>query len=574
MTASEGQRGRAIVAAMPLVHRCAVPSAFVGLLLSACANTHARAPADAPADAPTSPSPTSDGVAAPASDGAPTADPAAPAADATPQQPPLFAELPDALLLARWSEGVEAADVENDGDLDLFFADGPAFDRPGPKQQNQLEINRLDEAARAFSNESVLRLGRHASHAKMVVTGDVDGDGFVDALFCNAFNTDAPSLFHNRGAAQPGWFDHESAERGFTTPYNSGSAQFGDVDDDGDLDLVLCDSGEHILAGAGAAPHLFLNDGRGVFTERADLLPAPVKKARVDVQLADLDGDFDLDALFANRAENEGGNHDLLLNDGRGRFTPVAGAVPDASKNVYEIEVGDLDDDSDLDLFFLSLSDYSEGPAENRLVPHGELVFAPGTALGGLDDNEAALLDFDMDGDFDVIVGSLAGEEKVLRNDGGFAFTELDVPITGVEDPTLDITIADVDRDGRHDLVTAQGEGNPALYRNRVYLGTGPRDERAPRVVRVSSGRFDERTGEWVVHVQVRDEVMDDGQDWVRGSARVRLDGASRDARATRSAAGLWRFAVPCTSADHGRTALFEFTFEDAAGNTTTARSL
>jgi hypothetical protein len=31
---------------------------------------------------------------------------------------------------------------------------------------------------------------------------------------------------------------------------------------------------------------------------------------------------------------------------------------------------------------------------------------------------------------------------------------------------------------------------------------------------------------------------------------------------------------VPCTSADHGRTALFEFTFEDAAENTTTARSL
>lgn len=572
MTSSEGQRGRAIVAAMPLVQLRAGSSAFFVALLAACSNTRSG-PEESPTAAPSGQEALPDASAAPVeatpAAGAEGAEQASAPTEAEPQVPPLFAELADALLVSRWSEGVAAADVENDGDLDLFFADGPAFDRPGQKLQNQLEINRLDEPVRAFSNESVLRLGRHGSHAKMVVTGDIDGDGFVDALFCNAFNTDPPSLYHNRGAAQPGWFDHESAARGFTTPYNSGSGQFGDVDDDGDLDLVLCDSGEHILAGAGAAPHLFLNDGRGVFTERADLLPAPVKMARVDVQLADLDGDFDLDALFANRAENAGGNHDLLLNDGRGSFTPVAGAVPDASKNVYEIEVGDLDGDSDLDLFFLSLSDYSEGPAENRLRPDGALVFTAGTPLGSLDDNEAALLDHDMDGDFDVVVGSLAGEEKVLRNDGGFAFTQLDVPITGVEDPTLDLTVADIDRDGRFDLVTAQGEGNPARYTNRIFLGTGARDTRAPRVVGVSEGRFDERSNEWVVHVLVRDEVMDDGEDWVSASARVRHGGEERAARATRSTAGLWRFATPCTDADHGRTAEFQFTFTDAAGNTT-----
>jgi hypothetical protein len=558
---------------MPLVHSRATSSALVVAVLAACSNTR-TVPEDPPASAalPEGVQDAPSNEASPAAEGAAEgAAQAGDAADAAPQVPPLFAELEGALLVSRWSEGVAAADVENDGDLDLFFADGPAFDRPGQKLQNQLEINRLDEAVRAFSNESVLRLGRHASHAKMVVTGDIDGDGFQDALFCNAFNTDPPSLYHNRGAVQPGWFDHESAARGFTTPYNSGSGQFGDVDDDGDLDLVLCDSGEHILAGAGAAPHLFLNDGRGVFTERADLLPAPVKMARVDVQLADLDGDFDLDALFANRAENAGGNHDLLLNDGRGSFTPVSGAVPDASKNVYEIEVGDLDGDSDLDLFFLSLSDYSEGPAENRLVPDGALVFTAGTPLGALDDNEAALLDHDMDGDFDVVVGSLAGEEKILRNDGAFAFTQLDVPITGVEDPTLDLAVADIDRDGRFDIVTAQGEGNPARYTNRIFLGTGARDTRAPRVVGVSEGRFDERSNEWVVHVLVRDEVMDDGEDWVTASARVRLSGEERAARATRSAAGVWRFATPCTGADHGRTARFQFTFVDAAGNTTTA---
>jgi len=498
-------------------------------------------------------------------DAAPSGDVGDAAAEA-----PLFATMVDQLPLSRWTEGVEPADVDRDGDLDLFFADGPAFVAPGPKQQNQLEINRLDEVVAAWSNESVLRLGAHASHAKMVVTGDVDGDGWVDALFCNAFRTDPPFLYHNRGASAPGWFDLESEQRGFTTAFNSGSGQFGDVDDDGDLDLVLCDSGEHLLMGEGAAPHLFLNDGRGHFTERADLLPAPVKRARVDVQLADLDGDFDLDALFANRAENAGGNHDLLLNDGSGRFTPLVGAVPDASKNVYEIEVGDLDGDRDLDLFFLSLSDYSEGPADNRLVPDGELVFRAGAPLGDLDDNEAALIDYDMDGDYDVLVGSLAGEEKLLWNDGDFAFRQHAGPVTGVEDPTLDIAVADVDGDGRYDLVTAQGEGDPSRYTNRVHLGRGPKDTRPPRIVAVSAGSFRAATREWVVHVQVRDEVMDDGQDWVVAEARARIgDRPWGAARATRMGAGLWRLASACESEAEGRRIAFEFAATDAAGNRT-----
>src|SRR5688572_7317762 len=103
---------------------------------------------------------------------------------------------------ARWSEGVEAADVDHDGDLDLFVADGEGFSSAGAKRQNLLVINKLVESGPGiFVDESVARLGTHLSNAKGVITGDVDGDGWVDAIFLNAFRTDLPSLYVNRGAA-------------------------------------------------------------------------------------------------------------------------------------------------------------------------------------------------------------------------------------------------------------------------------------------------------------------------------------------------------------------------------------
>src|SRR5688572_1461742 len=210
-----------------------------------------------------------------------------------------FTEQPGMLPgTATWSEGVEACDVDRDGDLDLFVADGEGFSSASfaTKRQNVLLINKkIESGILSFADESVARLGVHVSYAKTVCTGDVNGDGWPDALFVNVFNTDTPSLYINQGAANPGVFTHESAARGLTTPYNGGGGQFGDLDNDGDLDLIISDSGVSYHGGAGGKPHLFLNDGLGFFTESAASLNAPTKNTQMDVSLVDLDNDFDLD---------------------------------------------------------------------------------------------------------------------------------------------------------------------------------------------------------------------------------------------------------------------------------------
>ncbi len=415
----------------------------------------------------------------------------------------------------RWTEGVEAVDVDQDGDLDLCFSEGEGFSGPGAQRQQVLLINQFVETGSlTFTNESVDRLGVQLAHGRGVTHGDVNGDGWVDLLYVNAFNSDTPFLFINRGAAQPGFFDMESATRGFTENLSSGGAQFGDLDDDGDLDVIICDSGNSYLGGAGDEPRLFFNDGSGNFTEDAASLNAPTKRAHMDVHLVDLDGDWTVDFVGINRATNGGGNHYVMLNNGAGTFTDASSIFDNTSGSVYEAEVGDLDGDDDVDLYFVSLSGFSEGPMENTLES-GSLGFTNGTLqTNGFDDNEAALMDYDNDGDLDSFVARLGGRERLYRNNGALSFTPQNPQIEAVNDSTLDLTLGDLDNDGDYDLITAQGESIASDWVSKVYINSGPADTTRPRLAGLN---VPSSSSAWPVVIKSKhaDSVMDDGVDYV-----------------------------------------------------------
>ncbi|MBK7875568.1 MAG: VCBS repeat-containing protein [Planctomycetes bacterium] len=424
---------------------------------------------------------------------------------------------------ARWSEGVECADVDRDGDLDVFVADGEGFASAGLARQHVLVINKLVEVgAWTLADESVARLGARTSVAKGVATGDVNGDGWVDALYSSAFNTLVPALYVNQGAANPGFFTYGSATRGFTTTYNSGSAQFGDLDNDGDLDVILGDA--YNVASTGR-PHLYINNGAGVFTENAAALGAGLKASQMDVQLVDIDNDLDLDFVGANKSTAASGAQYLMLNNGAATFTDASTLIAVNSGNAYEAEVGDLDGDTDLDLFFVSLLGFQEGASRNNLVGVGTLGFTNQAGLGGtVDDNEIALFDYDVDGDYDVLVGSLGTHEYLYRNNGGLSFTDQSAQIQSVSDSTLDCTVADLNNDGKYDLITVQGESNAAQWANKFYRNTGAADTLKPVVVAHASPGSAPAAGPVVVRAKVRDQVLDDGVNYVSASARYVID--------------------------------------------------
>jgi hypothetical protein len=386
-----------------------------------------------------------------------------------------------------WSEGVAVLDADDDGRLDIIFANGVGFDRAGTPLAPTLLINQTPVGgAITFADETAARLPPgFVQQAKGVEVLDADGDGDPDLVFANAFGNQ-PSILINDGT---GHFTDETATRFPAVLLNSFDAGSGDVDGDADLDLFLADTGPDTFGPPGGMARLFKNDGTGHFTNPPVFTISGRKEAMQNTHLVDVDDDLDLDLIVDGRTPGQ----KLYLNDGLGRFTYEPTVLPAGSDNTYATGWADLDNDDDLDGFYISLTGFNEGTAQNDLHPGGALSFTGSTATlvgeNGDDDNDVVFLDANDDGFLDPIVGSLSNnKEKLYLNAGTFAAGSFVFQPNGfptLTDSTLDLALGDFDDDGAVDVVTAQGEsGN---FTNRVYRNTGPADSGAPRIGRVQA---------------------------------------------------------------------------------------
>jgi hypothetical protein len=87
--------------------------------------------------------------------------------------------------------------------------------------------------------------------------GDVDGDGLIDLFVTRLNATDI--LYRNKG---DGTFEDVSLAAGLTLNRPTNGAAFGDIDNDGDLDLYVTTTAHNRF-------YLYINNGSGVFTEQA-----------------------------------------------------------------------------------------------------------------------------------------------------------------------------------------------------------------------------------------------------------------------------------------------------------------
>jgi hypothetical protein len=384
---------------------------------------------------------------------------------------------------AVWSEGVDVFDANGDGWLDVIFANGIGFSGAGGALAPTLLINHTAApgAAITFADETAARLpAGFVQQAKGVVAVDVDGDGDKDLVFANAFNSQ-PSVLINNGA---GVFANETAARFPTILLDSFGAGWGDIDNDGDIDLVFADAGPSAFGAPGAMARLFRNDGTGHFTNVPVFTNLANKVGAQNAQLVDVDDDLDLDLIVDGKSAGQ----KLYINDGLGHLSYRPTTLPAGTANTYATGWADLDNDDDMDGLYISLSGFNEGTAQNNVHPSGTLSFTESTAtltgLNGQDDNDVVFLDVNNDGILDVVVGSLANsQEKLYLNNGTFgagSFVYQPNGFTAVTDSTLDLAVGDFDNDGDYDVVTAQGEsGN---FTNRVYRNTTTADDVPPRI--------------------------------------------------------------------------------------------
>jgi hypothetical protein len=123
-----------------------------------------------------------------------------------------------------------------------------------------------------------------------------------------------------------------------TTSEDSANVSIGDLDGDGDLDLVLA-KGRHTPL----LDRVLLNDGKGGFTA-ANL--GPTADRTYTAALADLDADGDLDVLTSNDTPD---SKLVYLNDGKGRFA-VAGTWGVPEWSTRNASVADLNGDGRVDV--------------------------------------------------------------------------------------------------------------------------------------------------------------------------------------------------------------------------------
>ncbi|MHC5026097.1 MAG: FG-GAP-like repeat-containing protein [Planctomycetota bacterium] len=396
-----------------------------------------------------------------------------------------------------YSNQATLGDLDNDGDLDIIFANGGNFGSQGPAQTQRVYIN---DGAGFFTEESD-RIGM-SGWARGVELGDIDNDGDLDVIFAQDFNH-VPQLFENDGN---GNFDNITSSHTPNVSLSSSRAQFGDIDNDGDMDLFITNGGTSRF---GCSTYrIYINDGTGHYTnESSTYLPGIGNICNnMDVIFGDIDGDFDLDARSASTGSN---NSRLFVNDGAGIFSISTSIPTDAS--CYSYDFGDINGDGDLDLLGVNAIPGSSG--EYLLENDGSGNF---TNISGqispnpsLDDNDSKFLDYDMDGDLDLLVGRLGtGGERLYENNGAGFFTQTSDLFQILADSTLDVVVGDLTNNGAFDVVTAQGESGS--YTNRIYLNGGSPDVRAPRIIDTEQLPDSSDAGPFVVRAAILDDMTSD----------------------------------------------------------------
>ncbi len=439
-----------------------------------------------------------------------------------------------------WTENVDFADLDGDGDFDAILAEGgDAID-----DQNKIWINRGFEAGGTigfFVDRTSTQFPAVLDQSRDIEFTDVDNDGDFDVYVSNtsALSNQSNRWWINMGGLQGGtigFYTDQTSTRwtGLNTAPTSIAASlllgngfidwscdcdFGDLDNDGDVDLVHSSYGGTF--NGNVPTRLFLNDGTGVFgefnpsgfrlsgqniangnpalwsqgTQQANTVnntgtQSDVASSALDIDVMDIDGDLDLDILHGARQELPRMFRNRLVQNGGvlTSFTDITTAAFPAGWSTgdghYEQEMGDCDNDNDLDIYGLN---WQAGAGFNDITMRNDGVGAYSNiqVLSGssADDNEGDFLDYDNDGDLDIFVANFSGQDKLYRNNftgaGNFSHTN----VTSTQLPTLnrialDADCSDLDNDGDTDIIVSN-DNNAAQY----YLtnNTNNADPHAPR---------------------------------------------------------------------------------------------
>ncbi|MFK7739513.1 MAG: FG-GAP repeat domain-containing protein [Planctomycetota bacterium] len=272
-----------------------------------------------------------------------------------------------------------------------------------------------------------------SSAGNRLASGDIDGDGDIDLM--ESRDGLAIVVLANDGNGR--FVDVTAGSLASPSQLDNHSINLVDIDGDGDLDALL--GNEDFVPN-----YVFTNNGAGVFTDvTATALPPQANDTQSQV-VADFDGDGDVDWLAVNW-----NGCVFYENNGAGVFTDQSSTrllnVPNflGSEYVKGEEAKDLDGDGDLDVILIG--------GGGLLINQAGVLTPAATQLPAGVQGEYWLEDIDLDGDIDIIAD--AGR-RMFANNGNAAFVEVTAQALGTS-PIYAQGRFDVDRDGDIDLIGA-----------------------------------------------------------------------------------------------------------------------
>lgn len=330
------------------------------------------------------------------------------------------------------SMDVEAVDIDKDGDPDIVIA---SEFRP-----NLIYIN---QGNGKFIDESKQRLPVKMYDSEDIAAGDFDKDGDIDLIFASE-DTYVHEYYLNDGK---GYFSDVSERIMVKSKANAVLAH--DFDKDGDLDVILGNEGQDIY---------LLNDGRGIFTDvTIEKFPRDDNVTQ-DVECADVDGDKDQDIIMGNEDGNK-----LYLNDGKGNFTDAPNTMLpyQAMQETRKVDLADVEGDGDVDILFSNVNFTGQtNPANRIFINDGKGHFKDETATryNGVNQyhtGDAWFADMDGDRDLDLLIANVfGGRQQFFENDGKGVFTERTEALLP-DNPSNDaigIEVKDLNGDGKLDI--------------------------------------------------------------------------------------------------------------------------
>lgn len=371
-----------------------------------------------------------------------------------------------------WTNRVEVADLNGDKMPDIIFANGGNYSQPGKPEFSRVFINKgngeqFEEiTSQVFGNEKYI--------SRVIKVRDINKDNIADMIVGTTYESQS-QLYIGLGN---GVFKNVTEEQFPAIPASIGDLELGDVDADGDLDIVLSNWGPgNNMKNAGGITMLWLNDGNGYFEDvTSNQMPKIPIQFSWDIEFFDFDNDFDLDiAISCKRCATSR----IFVNDGAGFFEDKR-LLP-AYTNNYELEPMDVDNDGFLDLVTINDGEIVGGKSYSRRehlflnIEGKRFIDAtfekwPDAENIGEDDNNIVFLDYDSDNDPDFLISSLTGEDRLLVNDGNGNFSLIQPVLSGNPTPlTLSMVLADLNNDKKLDIIMGQGEGDKGIE-ERIFI--------------------------------------------------------------------------------------------------------